>query len=57
VATRGWAPDVFVIATAAALLILLVEANLRIVERPLRRYGRRVAEDFEYSRILDCNKS
>jgi peptidoglycan/LPS O-acetylase OafA/YrhL len=57
VATRGWAPDVFVIATAAPLLILLVEANLRIVERPLRRYGRRVAEDFEYSRILDCNKS
>jgi peptidoglycan/LPS O-acetylase OafA/YrhL len=42
---RGWAVDVFVIATAAALLILLVEANLRLVEHPLRRYGRRAAEN------------
>jgi peptidoglycan/LPS O-acetylase OafA/YrhL len=45
VATIGRAPDVFVIATAAALLILLVEANLRLVEHPLRRYGRRAAEN------------
>jgi peptidoglycan/LPS O-acetylase OafA/YrhL len=45
VASRGWAPDVFVIAVATALLILLVEANLRLIERPARRYGHRVAED------------
>jgi peptidoglycan/LPS O-acetylase OafA/YrhL len=42
---KGWTRDVFVIGTALPLLILLVEINLRLVERPLRRYGRRAAEE------------